>query len=658
MPTYFSTGTTVCLSASSLAASTTANPLLQRTAAANRNALDGEIAIQNGLFLDEQPIRDSEGREFGFLGPNQDMPFFMVHAGTKFQEPLEIRIERSGQKSVAKARSRRRPLQTGSRAPNKAGSPVPALDATPTNDQEHNETGSTMSERLRSGLANEDATDKDQPASGATPKTPTAQAPPCQPSAALSLESWEHSVTSPQALTLSVFLSAKSFLSACRRPKRPQDIKIDVFFNGELAGSAFIAARYKGDPPLSKELAHRFSGTRINHVIEQPWVIVPPGQHPDGSLRRSKRSRASMGGAQERWNQIGAALRVEADKQGFDKYGSRSAVGEYLASLAEMDMPQGLKKLQKSGGPKLGFIDVVLSLGHGKKVGPECGFVSRPTSMRDVDFSVRDVSGGNQIPEQNNPSGHIIPGSLPTSSEGRAATQQAQLVSQLPLRQAPTQETVLPTPQASSPVMAKPLPDRSKLASMPTIGEYSTPTPSKDITRSSSVLTEVDSMTPLASTPGAMPQPLSAPMVRTRNRMAAELSAVPVAELSTHSAAANPLADPFIERTEHFAVGNGETSDAEAFLLLAPDVLTVVDSFLKRQTHHDPAIIRAQSLTLRSRRRSSHTRSDARPVESGPRFLVGLEYFTPTVVPCNVLALCQSVFANHTLRTDSHAEPR
>lgn len=197
----------------------------------------------------------------------------------------------------------------------------------------------------------------------------------------------------PRAITLTVYLSKESFAPSCGTKSKhaPQDVKIDVFYNGEMTASTYIPARYRGEASNMIQLTQHFSGRRVDRMAERPWVIVPPGQNADGSLRTSKRNKGAYVGAQERWDRIGKALDEEGEKFGRNRYGDQSVVGEYLTSLSKLEMPAEVDDMQKGGGPKFGVIDVILTLGKGQKDEPESGYLKEPTRMRLSGFHINDL---------------------------------------------------------------------------------------------------------------------------------------------------------------------------------------------------------------------------------------------------------------------------
>ena len=104
----------------------------------------------------------------------------------------------------------------------------------------------------------------------------------------------------------------------------------------------------------------RFTGRRIGRLIEKPWVLVPSGQNPDGSLRAYRRGKVAYPGAEQRWSDVSDALMVEADEMGRDAWGERPVIGEYLESLAQLSMPREVEDMQKAGSLKFGILDAVV----------------------------------------------------------------------------------------------------------------------------------------------------------------------------------------------------------------------------------------------------------------------------------------------------------
>ncbi|KAK3059391.1 hypothetical protein LTS18_010983, partial [Coniosporium uncinatum] len=210
---------------------------------------------------------------------------------------------------------------------------------------------------------------------------------------------------SPQALIIKIDLNDKSLVRSFDKNETVNDLAIDVFINGEFCHSKLVAARKRLDDAKSG-LTQTFSGTRVHRLVERAWVICPPSQNPDGSLRVLRKSKDSRLGAEGRWKQVAKALADEAGQRGFNKYGDRSPLGAYLASLSQMEMPGRVETMQKKRGPKFGVVDVVITYGKGMKFGPETDYLLKPARFSDSMFSEEGPSlegehqTGKQMPSE------------------------------------------------------------------------------------------------------------------------------------------------------------------------------------------------------------------------------------------------------------------
>ena len=179
----------------------------------------------------------------------------------------------------------------------------------------------------------------------------------------------------PHDLSLTVTLNKDSFVPEYEGTKR-QDVQIDVFYNGKFTASSLVRAHDIWDP---SQLFRSFSGVRTGRFSEHAWMIVP-GEHENHQTNQTATR-------QERWKSIGNSLRREADLRGFDKHGDRSVVGEYLESLASYPMPPALSEVPYITSRSMGIIDVVLSLGQGKKSLPHL-FCAGPEKLHDRRYRV------------------------------------------------------------------------------------------------------------------------------------------------------------------------------------------------------------------------------------------------------------------------------
>jgi hypothetical protein len=186
----------------------------------------------------------------------------------------------------------------------------------------------------------------------------------------------------PKALVLHVLLTHQTFLESFEDAK-PSNLMIDVFFNGMLASSVLMLLKdLRSDRPV-KSPHQVFAGTRVDHLVERPWVILPPDLNADGGCQNNK----PADGAQDRWLEISAALYGHTDERGFNEWGERSPSGAFLESLARMDMPEQVGNIQKPGGRSFGVVDVIVTAGRGRKTAE--GYLSRPKRMPDSRYKAR-----------------------------------------------------------------------------------------------------------------------------------------------------------------------------------------------------------------------------------------------------------------------------
>jgi len=387
MPRYHCLGTKVRLSVANLAATVTANPQQKKSATATGYVENAENILKNGRSLSEEhiPFTNEDGNEeegyLHFLGRHKNMPFMMVHAGADLFKSVwgydNGSRRMSGRKSLARA---------------SLDSSVSTLTSLPTTprDAEVDE----IEERIRD--SQQEIRRASGPSTRNNPHPSNTSIAPSESSARhsvtpqlpLSVENLHRALNAPEvdmvphALALQVFLSPKTFIRDFSEAPKAQDVKIDVFFNGLLANSYYISSRDRNN--LQSKCHHQlFAGSRMHYLQERPWVILPPGQEADGSLRGLKRSKTAGIGPQERWEQIGAALLAEADKRGFNRYGDRPLTGEYLETLAQLNMPEAVDAMQRPGGPKFGVIDVIISVGEGKKHVGSANYLKEPTRLED-----------------------------------------------------------------------------------------------------------------------------------------------------------------------------------------------------------------------------------------------------------------------------------
>ena len=428
MPSYMCGSTRISLSVADLEKSTTPSPTHKvgpeftsfcQTAA---DELKKDVAKRT---LSETPINTEEPwpSHLRFLGANQDMPFLMVQAGHDLFKPVTSRRSSCGlslSSMAERSQLNRSPSVSGTSVSSLStlestaviGSEdeisllVPSARAAGTDSLQYPcqnvDNGKDAGKQREDGM--ETQNEVGQASSEANPVTAQCKTmgidlhEPLIPNQNVISDGGESFCPEikPQALCLTVQLSKKSFL---RKPKiRPLDLKIDIYFNGEFCSCSYVPERTCLDSNLA-DLAQRFAGRRIDRLLERPWIIVPPGQIPEGSLRECRQSEeGAINGVLQRWNAIADLLRKEAEKGGRNKWGDLFVLGDYLNSLSKLEMPKEVENLQRTEGPKFGVLDVVLTTGHGKKFQPGYGYLSEPIAMKTSEL---------MVPEEGHP--YLIP---------------------------------------------------------------------------------------------------------------------------------------------------------------------------------------------------------------------------------------------------------
>ena len=383
MPTFWSTSTQVHLSISKpLPTSGTASTRQSTAAPTPVDEPTTRLSVADEILV-EDPLIDSESsRHLSFLGTRQDMPFFMARVGRDLfhhlfdsqipreKRPGRLHLPGSSEQSSSET-------TTSTPATDMSIDGQDSLDARSLPlDSLHSTSGrlikrptspsaiSTQSARLSGSAADSSfAVRRQAHLTPSTPSTPVlARTPPL----------------TPRSLSLTVNLSKASFLPMPDKSSKPQDILITVFFNGEFVASRLVPTRVVKGVMNLDELTQTFSGRKVDRTTEHKWVLVPPGQNPDGALRTLKRSKGAYAGSGERWSQISAALLAEAEVWGAGKDDDAGVMEQYLKSLALLNMPADVEALQKVGGQKYGIIDIVIAVGIGKKDPPSQHYLREP----------------------------------------------------------------------------------------------------------------------------------------------------------------------------------------------------------------------------------------------------------------------------------------
>ncbi|KAI7173890.1 hypothetical protein KC316_g10495 [Hortaea werneckii] len=204
----------------------------------------------------------------------------------------------------------------------------------------------------------------------------------------------------PQALCLTIETSNESFLpttdrsgrsSSDKKAKNDKALKVEIFVNGQLAGVSFVNRRGSAVEYSNNKV--RFQGTRIHRQSEKPWIYtgsakMQVGQDGDYDTNDSLFvEEASKGN--ERWTKINAALEEEASARGRNDAGEMPPSAEFLQALSGLKVPQSV-----AGNEGIGIIDVIVTVGTGKKYGPEHGYLSEPSRMDDNTYSTLNPAPG------------------------------------------------------------------------------------------------------------------------------------------------------------------------------------------------------------------------------------------------------------------------
>ncbi|KAL8940890.1 MAG: hypothetical protein Q9216_002551 [Gyalolechia sp. 2 TL-2023] len=185
----------------------------------------------------------------------------------------------------------------------------------------------------------------------------------------------------PQALCLRVLPTAKSFL----RPSEPEaawkynDIKIDVYLNGNLCVSSYVSQRaYHAE----RQTQDTCSGARIGRLIEKPWVLMPPILDILEDSATPKELKQIEADVNRRWKAISNALNVAAELQGRNSRNELPVIGQYLQSLATIPMPATLPGMLNVDHKRFSIIDVLITSGKGNKDPVQAPYLMRPLSLK------------------------------------------------------------------------------------------------------------------------------------------------------------------------------------------------------------------------------------------------------------------------------------
>ncbi|KJX94593.1 hypothetical protein TI39_contig4173g00015 [Zymoseptoria brevis] len=343
MPTYSACGVTATLSLADLETSVT-KTIDTRPGALNRDGKRIEQVFAAGKPLRERPI-GSDGSETGvmqFIGEDENLPCFVVEASERSRP--RVTREETRESSALSAFVPPNLRKEGS-SMNLTDSPLTSLAATPST-----EARSIMPAASRCGTPSNSV-----PLLAAHDNRESSETFASNRIEGLPL----HQLSAPQALVLEVQTCRKSFPQKMNRKRgdmRFPDMKIELFFNGQLADSHFINYQRSGT-----DHKHKFSGTRIHKQIAKPWIYKALEQRGSSELT-----------ATQRWSGISALLTDHVKTRGVDL----SPTAQYLSALSSLALPDRMKDCAN-----LGVLDVIITTGKGSKQGPSHGYLTGPRAM-------------------------------------------------------------------------------------------------------------------------------------------------------------------------------------------------------------------------------------------------------------------------------------
>lgn len=401
------------LSVSDLEKTVTSTPLNTLCKASTDNAdraiRQFESDTKTGT-LSESPLwSDEDGHRLGFLGDHQEIPFVMVHAKPDhlFNAPTD---------ELPRAKARPSPLRLSTHDLDKENvgspltdlsssslSPVPTPDSIGVQLDQPIDNGETHNSQSRLSIRQLDGTGNDEPNLSTTdPQPPEHDSAVNRPTTATLVigpanrpyksdsSPVEHEASGsetsttpqPQALCLRVLPTTNSFL---RTPNKNRvgwdvnDIKIDVYLDGDLCASTYVAERaFHG----KRYTWATFSGARNHRLTEIPWILQPPSStataQSDGQIELAQAAED----VKSRWTQISDELKLSAEASGRDQSSELSMLGHYLQKLAEVPVPATLSGMLKAEPKHFAVIDVVITTGKGHKDDASGAYLFRPNPLK------------------------------------------------------------------------------------------------------------------------------------------------------------------------------------------------------------------------------------------------------------------------------------
>ncbi|KAF2638327.1 hypothetical protein P280DRAFT_81515 [Massarina eburnea CBS 473.64] len=378
MPSLYSGGIRMHLATTPLADTITPSIEIKKGAQAGKQALEADHKLKSSVLLHEERVQfpgDEECFAMNWLG---HAPFLQVLVGNDAWKAEEGaagngKSSQGPGSSGKKARSMRSESQS-----------ILSKENTPEADRRRLSAESTRSLRSAARMSTGNTPHETNAICSASHVHPHTPAPIVGPnpfqSNAEPFKAAHVNKLMPKALSLHVLLTQKSFFQGLH-DDRPMHLKIEVFFNGQLTNCDMV---HRQDLAVGAKSLHQiFAGTRVDFLLERPWVIVPPGQDVDGKVGQ----KTDTGSVEERWRHICDELMKESKERGLDENGEMPPSAEYLKELASMVIPNGVSDMQKPGGRKFGVVDVVVTVGLGKKITEGVRYAKKPTRLMDEKYS-------------------------------------------------------------------------------------------------------------------------------------------------------------------------------------------------------------------------------------------------------------------------------
>lgn len=156
------------------------------------------------------------------------------------------------------------------------------------------------------------------------------------------------------------------------------------------------------------------AGKRIARLAEKAWLLERR-PHPGNSATEIAQD-PDVAANTRRWNEVNRALHAEAAKRPYNKDNIRSPSGDFLTSLASYAVPESVANIQSSSTQSFGILDVVISIGEGRKLSTAYGYLKSPQTLKDPEYqfalrprALSPVSGFAPLPVPQPSDGYVYP---------------------------------------------------------------------------------------------------------------------------------------------------------------------------------------------------------------------------------------------------------